>query len=186
MGKYDSSRTRVVPVFNALMDRDPTGVEWLLPLLNLGSGATGKLTELSGQLISSHAKWWGKKERRLSPPCSLLTWLVTHVSAPSSESFWGSPVTREKRERLVARDPKTVAEALRLLEQSVSKAWYVLEGAFQPDVYLETENFIVVIEGKRTERKATSSTTWMPFRSQMLRHMDAAWEVSGGGKSSDL
>lgn len=45
MGKYDSSRTRVVSVFDALMDRDPTGVEWLLPLLNLGSGAAERLTE---------------------------------------------------------------------------------------------------------------------------------------------
>jgi hypothetical protein len=39
---------------------------------------------------------------------------------------------------------------------------------------------LVVIEGKRTERKATAVTTWMRSRSQMLRHMDAAWDISGG------
>jgi hypothetical protein len=38
----------------------------------------------------------------------------------------------------------------------------------------------MVIEGKRTEPKATTVTTWMPMRSQMLRHMDAAWDIRGG------
>jgi len=44
MGTYDSSRTRVAPVFDALMDRDPTGQTWLLPLLELGSRSVGRLT----------------------------------------------------------------------------------------------------------------------------------------------
>jgi hypothetical protein len=39
---------------------------------------------------------------------------------------------------------------------------------------------LVVIEGKRTERKATTVTTWMRSRSQMLRHMDAAVDISQG------
>lgn len=86
----------------------------------------------------------------------------------------------EKRRKLVAKDMATVAEALALLEQPLPpRAWYILEGRSRPDVFLETESIIVVIEGKRTERAATELTTWMPRRSQMLRHMDAAWEVRG-------
>jgi hypothetical protein len=54
-----------------------------------------------------------------------------------------------------------------------------LEGLSQPDAYLETDELIVVIEGKRTEPTATKRTTWMPKRCQMLRHMDAAWEIRG-------
>ena len=42
-----------------------------------------------------------------------------------------------------------------------------------------TPDALVVIEGKRTETGPTTSTTWMPVRHQMLRHMDAAWEVRG-------
>jgi hypothetical protein len=86
----------------------------------------------------------------------------------------------EKRRKLVAKDAATIAEALALLEQPLRpRTWYVLEGRSQPDAFLEAESVIIVIEGKRTERKATEVTTWMPRRSQMLRHMDAAWEIRG-------
>jgi len=55
-----------------------------------------------------------------------------------------------------------------------------LKADSQPDALVETETLLLVVEGKRTERKATVATTWMRRRSQMLRHMDAAWEVRGG------
>lgn len=180
MGILNSSLTRVAPIFDCLFQRDPTGMSWVLPLLSSGSHANGKLEGLSGQLIKDHELWWGKRERRLLPPKSLLSWLPEHLSAPSSEKLWGSPATREKREKLVKKDPWTIAEARERLKGPYRKAWYTLEGISQPDVFLETEHFIVVIEGKRTERKATTTTTWMPGRSQMLRHMDAAWEIRGG------
>lgn len=37
MGKYDSSRTRVAPLFDALLARDNSGESWLDALLALGS-----------------------------------------------------------------------------------------------------------------------------------------------------
>jgi hypothetical protein len=82
---------------------------------------------------------------------------------------------------LLHRDPEVIGEALALLARpSVpAKAWYVLEGPSQPDVYLQTEEAIVVIEGKRTESGPTTTTSWMPGRHQMLRHMDCAWELRG-------
>lgn len=184
MGKKNSSHTRVEPVFDALMDKDPTGGSWLPQLLQMGSRSTGRTGNLAaGSLESGHPRWWGKKERRLDPPKTLLQWLVRNAKAPSSKVLWGSAGTKEKREHLVAGDPVTVAEALRLLEGShTPRAWYVLEGQSQPDACFVTESYILVIEGKRTEREATASTTWMPQRSQMLRHMDAAMEVRDGRK----
>lgn len=181
MGRYDSSLTRVVPVFNTLLSRDRSGASWLGPLLNLGSRRTLQGLELDpGSLLSEHPACWGTNEKRLAPPVSLLRWLVQNVSAPAHERLWGSPDVMEKRRKLAARDTATVAEALALLEQPLrDRAWYVLEGRSRPDVFLETESLIVVIEGKRTERAATEVTTWMPRRSQMLRHMDAAWEIRG-------
>jgi hypothetical protein len=59
------------------------------------------------------------------------------------------------------------------------RAWYVLEGPSCPDVFLETDDLIVVIEGKRTESGPTTATNWMPVRHQMLRHVDTAWEIRG-------
>jgi hypothetical protein len=39
MGEYNSSVTRVWPVFDWLFQDDPTGAKWLPPLLKLGSRA---------------------------------------------------------------------------------------------------------------------------------------------------
>lgn len=60
--------------------------------------------------------------------------------------------------------------------------WHIFEGSTQPDVYLETEELIVVIEGKRTEHGPTTKTKWMNGRHQMLRHIDCAWEIRGHKK----
>lgn len=138
MGTYDSSRTRVAPVFDALMDREPSGQTW--SLLELGSRSVGRLpNSTKPALIPNHPRWWGNNERRLDPPQSLLRWLIANASAPASEGFWGGVGTRAKRERLVARDPEVIAEALRLLKSSSTfRKWYVLEGRSQPDALLET------------------------------------------------
>jgi hypothetical protein len=58
--------------------------------------------------------------------------------------------------------------------------WFVLEGDSFPDAFLETEALVLVVEGKRTERSTTTKTKWMKKRSQLIRHMDAAWEVAAG------
>jgi hypothetical protein len=73
-----------------------------------------------------------------------------------------------------------IMEALALLQTRPSgQAWHILEGHTYPDVFLATPDALVVIEGKRTEAGPTTSTTWMPVRHQMLRHMDAASEIRG-------
>lgn len=182
MGKQDSSRTRVEPVFNALIDRDASGRTWLASLLGLGSRSGGRIDAMRvGTLMRNHPRWWGKSERRLAAPRALLRWLVCNCSRPTSATLWGGAATRVRREGLVIREPAMIAKALRLLEEApAARGWYVLEGPSQPDACLETDSLLIVIEGKRTERKATTTTTWMPFRSQMLRHMDAAWGVRNG------
>lgn len=182
MGKYNSTATRVTPIFKALMDAAPTGNRWLRPILSLGSRSEGRLGDLAYFLAPQDQRQWGKNERRLLPPLSLLKWLVENISPPLHESLWGAPATRAKRERLVNRDPAARDEALQLLNGPYRKAWYTLEGKSQPDAFFEGEDFIIVIEGKRTERKSTTTTTWMPERNQMLRHMDAAWEIAQGRK----
>jgi hypothetical protein len=83
---------------------------------------------------------------------------------------------------LTDHDPNVIAEAMKLLDGAGAadeRAWYVLEGPSCPDVFLESDDLVVVIEGKRTEPAATTTTTWMPVRHQMLRHLDAAWDMRG-------
>src|SRR5437016_12679330 len=181
MGVHNSSRTRVTPVFDSLFERDPTGRSWLLPLMRLGSRAASLRLPTDEVLLPDHQRTWGPNERRLNAPTPLLRWLVQNAFPPTSDALWGGKRARSYREKLVVRDPDTVRIALEKLELSVPRrARYVLEGQSQPDAYLETTEFVLVVEGKRTEREATSTTTWMPKRSQMLRHMDAAsWATSG-------
>ena len=183
MGIFNSSKTRVAPMFDRLIASDPTGRSWLPTLLALPAGGAPFAEPTSCDLgIVSH--WWegNPAERAMAPPLSLLRWLVDHVVAPEdSSAVWNtSAETCLKRRGLVDRDPGTIREALDALQtQPTNRAWYVLEGKSYPDVYLETQDTIVVIEGKRTEGKPTRATSWMPGRHQMWRHIDCAWEGRG-------
>src|SRR5688572_28071497 len=184
MGRFDSSKTRVVPVFNALFERDPTGGTWLSALASFGTRSKVLQNPLGlGTLHRDHPRYWGKNERRLVPPPTLLRWLVCNATKPASDKLWGSPQVRKKREELVRLEEPTIKEALELLDAPRRRgAWYVLEGESCPDAFLETDKVLFVIEGKRTERQLTTTTTWMPKRSQVIRHMDAAWEIRGPRK----
>lgn len=186
MGKYDSSKTRVQPVFNELIRRMGVSADWLPALLGLPEyGAPEASVALEADPVLKRQAWVGnpasdEKEQSLSPPLSLLSWLARSLTLPVGVTLDpGNDVDRQ-RKKLIERDPETIAKALEMLKRhGGSKKWYVLEGPSQPDVYLETEKTIVVIEGKRTETGPTTHTTWMAGRHQMLRNIDAAWEIRG-------
>ena len=181
MGIYDSSRTRVAPVFGRLQCLDPSGRLWLQGLLELAN--TRKLpSPQAGTSRLRLAKWW-PKEAKLAAPPGLLRWLLENAEEPRSAAAWGrSPEVMANRRRVVDRDADTLAGALKSLQERrpSRRAWYVLEGPSQPDVFLDTAEAVVVIEGKRTEPDLATSTAWMPVRHQMLRHLDAAWEHRQG------
>ena len=181
MGSRDSSRTRVAPVFEELVRRDPTGATWLPKLLRLGSRAEDvRIPSDLGTLRTTHPHWWGNNERSLKPPVALLEWLVLNITAGAVAASGDIGMVLDKRRALAAGDPATVAEALAAIRQGVSgRRWHNLEGESRPDAYLETERIVLVVEGKRTERSCTSKTKWMPVRSQLIRHMDAATDISG-------
>ena len=146
------------------------------------SGRPSTAPQCRGELQRHH---WNRedstlKEIRLDPPRALLRYLVEHP-APSIVEGQMSEATRAKRRALLAGDQGVTREALALLEQTPlrSKVWYVLEGQTQPDAYLETDECIVVVEGKRTEPEPTTHTMAMSGRHQMLRHLDCAWQTRG-------
>ena len=170
-GKYDSSKTRVRPVFDALW---ATGCDWLPKLLALPTGGCAGAQVKPGDLtiIERH---WEPHEKCLNPPVSLLAWIIRNVN-----SFASTMPDNEFRKQLAAGDPRTIERALHLLRtEGVSASWYIFEGPTCPDVYLATPDALVVIEGKRTERSTTINTTWLLGRHQIWRHIDAAWEVRG-------
>lgn len=184
-GPNDSSKTRVQPVFDELFRQDKTGIKWVSRLVGLPTCPGNVMTPSVPP--APLTRWgWGDAEIPLAAPLSLLQWLVSNAVLNNKPAHLKtSALTQRKRNLLLKSDPATIVEAQRLLRQCDPlsgrlRKWYVLEGNTQPDVYLESEKFIVVIEGKRTESRPTVGTTWMPIRHQMLRHLDAAWEYRNG------
>lgn len=181
MGLQDSTKTRVEPVFDELLARDETGNTWLSKLAALPA-RPGVVAPVVPPAPLTRSRW-GDEEIGLPAPRSLLVWLVRNAALVNEEAHRNtSKSTREKRDLLLKHDAATADEAMRFLsrEPVSARAWYVLEGVTRPDVYLESEKCIVVIEGKRTELGPTISTTWMATRHQMLRHLDCAWECRKG------
>jgi hypothetical protein len=181
MGIFDSSRTRIAPVFGRLQCLDPSGRLWLQGLLELANTRKAQRPD-AGPSRLRVAKWW-PREARLAAPPGLLRWLLENAEEPRDAGAWGrKPEVKENRRRVVDRDADTLAQALRSLEERrpSPRAWYVLEAPSQPDVYLDSDDIVIVVEGKRTETAPTTSTAWMSVRHQMLRHLDAAWEHRAG------
>ena len=171
----DSSKTRVAPIMDQVSG---TGADWLRRLLKLpqhGFEGASVDARLSLEVMVSA---WEPKEQPLQPPVGLLSWLIRNLEVRPKESDTSDAA--ERRRKLCDRNPDTIREALQLLRTTGgSRSWPILEGTTYPDVFIETRDAVVVIEGKRTESGPTTGTTWMPVRHQMLRHMDAAWEIRG-------
>jgi hypothetical protein len=186
-GRFNSSKTRVVPIFDALVEMDPTGHAWLERLLRLPQRFDGSRAELPidpGGL--SERCWDGKSgggEKRLDPPTPLLRWLIEHPPMSLSQlSPNDLSDTAKWRRRLAAGDDEARQKALHLLDAQTGRrrGWHIFEGPTSVDVYLATPTLIAVIEGKRTERTPTTSTEWMPVRHQLLRNLDGALEIANG------
>jgi hypothetical protein len=93
----------------------------------------------------------------------------------------GGSSTVPNRDKLFAGDEAALAEALAALGKDTvpPRAWYVFEGPTSVDAYLRTSRYVVLVEGKRTEPGATTHTSWMDVRHQVLRNIDAAWDIHG-------
>jgi hypothetical protein len=175
--QFDSSVTRVAPVFCALANPGQPG--WVGELLDLVSEGSGSRPWADLDLRPLEGRW-GQEEAALLPPVSLLSWLVRHMHRLPIVIPDGDDETTKKRRALMEGDPATIQRALASLRSSsVDRAWWVLEGPTCPDAYIVTPDALIVIEGKRTEAGPTTHTTRMPNRHQMLRHIDAAWEIRG-------
>lgn len=171
-GQFDSSKTRVAPVFDALAC---LGVaDWPRGLLLLAEGRVSTIPDLN---FAFQRGFWGNDEQGLEPPLSLLRWLVRNVQPRAGE--------RSERELLFRRDAATIERALAELDAMTSwpgRKWYLFEGKTFPDALIETPDALIVVEGKRTEPAPTTHTTWMSRRDQIWRHIDAAWGVRGTRK----
>jgi hypothetical protein len=144
VGDYNSSITRVWPVFDSLFRADPTGTAWLRSLLKLGSQATradrriihsnpgpllpelarfelalpGPLKEVLGpRRAAKIGRIRNAYETQLPPSAEFLRWLLEHpkqLTWPKLAHQF-SPSTLNRRTRLLAGESIAREEALKEL-----------------------------------------------------------------------
>ena len=181
MGIYNSSLTRVQPVFEHLYERDQSGTSWLLPLLRLASHPNRVPVDFGpGQLVEPP-----RYEFPAPPPREFLRFLLTHpdhLSNPA-EHVWRkwSATTQAKRRALLSGDRTVQREGLTLLEEATDlsqRTWWRFEGVTYVDCALFTQSTVVFIEGKRTEEGPSQEVTWWTGRNQVIRNLECVSEVA--------
>jgi hypothetical protein len=172
------------------------GGDWLSALLGAAPEAERVLGELVGSpgemlpdLLALRSR--GKASRacfeyEVLPDKSFLRWCVLHpeeLTWPKGEAY-GEETTRKRCALLYDKAPGRAAtqqEALRLIEENPpsARAWWRFEGSSWIDCVIMTDRLVVTVEGKRTEQ-LSATTDWYPKRSQLVRNLEAARQLSKG------
>jgi hypothetical protein len=184
MGKYNSSLTRVQPIFNSLYKTDNTGKSWIRDLLKMANRNT---TNYSKNEIFNDFGVLTKEpqfEFQLNPPNGFLKWLINNPDKLSNpdKKYWDklSKETIEKRRKLLRADMNIINEANKNIDTyaKYSRVWWILEGVTYVDCALLTTDCIILIEGKRTEFGASKEILWYKKRNQVIRNLECASEYS--------
>jgi len=168
VGRYDSSKTRVRPIFEALYAQDESG-SWVEPLLRMGGRSP--LIHL-GRLVEPP-----RFELVAPPPKAFLFWLVKNPTE-WPENWKKLKARQEIRDaRLLLADGSNLTDALAAIERAgnTSKGysgWWCLEGSTHVDCALFMENAVVFIEGKRTEYGPSKSIGFAQKRNQIMRNLE--------------
>jgi hypothetical protein len=149
---------------------------------------------ISGNVLKYHGvesiELPGCFEKSIPPSYRFLRWLIEHperLTWPNHGKARFSTLAQAKREDLFGwhgaeRQAAVQKEALAVLERFGAKRahrkWWAFEGITDVDCFLETENLILLIEGKRTE-PLSAFTNWYPGRSQLVRNLEVAQELAG-------
>jgi hypothetical protein len=203
VGRYNSSITRVRPFFQYLINEDITGQSWLSALLSLfpnikivfpdhqNIGALlHELTtkaEFSDKILKRHGinniQLEHCFEYSLPPTKRFLSWLIQHPNSLHPPAHLSNDKEKRKyRENLLGRNGLELQQvacqtALHELDKNgplgSGKQWWAFEGFTEVDCYLEIPEFILLIEGKRTEN-LSQSVSWYPHRNQLIRNLEAA------------
>ena len=185
MGKYDSSKYRVVPLVDAIKFNQRNFDAFL------NSVKTRKIPSLICPLDNS-AYFYGTKEKQLNPTKKHLRMLLRYIAENKSVQEY---INNKHRAELCGSDPikknAKAEEALQLIEKNYNhtalpRAWYIFEGATNPDIYIEGDDYIIICEGKWTEPHITTKTTHLngenEQRNQMIRHIQGALNNNPKGK----
>lgn len=189
------------PFFSALFARDPSGRSWLPALLAAtphGRDALGELVDEPGSLEISLAV--NGASGRLAcfdypaaPPRDLLAWFIDHPDRlvwPDGARF-PPTVARLRRALIDDEPPGARAKAQDRAREHLPTAspftddWWRFEDVTTLDCALLTNRLVVTVIGKRIEPLAPA-TPWYPARSELVRALEAAKQLSQGRRWASL
>ena len=138
-------------------------------------------------------------EHPAPPSVGFLRWLIEHPErlrwperSPGVRVSYGAP-TQRHREALVhgSAEEREAAQALALSEleglgaAGSRRRWWAFEGFTEVDCWLETDQLLLFVEGKRTE-PLSPSTHWFPQRNQLVRNMEVVGDLAGSRAAAVL
>ncbi|MDD2230041.1 MAG: hypothetical protein PHY48_11575 [Candidatus Cloacimonetes bacterium] len=205
-GLYNSSITRVRPFFRQLYSEDRTGDTWL-PKLLLAMPKNKKYSTSLAQKVCKITPYYLEVrnfrdkilgeiplercfEYSIPPSKSFVKWLIENpheLSWPNKGKKTYREETQISREQLLGMHGRelqdySTQDALKELErfgvEDSKKKWWAFEGFTEMDCLLETDDFLLGIEGKRTE-PISPATSWFPQRNQIIRNLEVLKEKAG-------
>ena len=180
MGKHNSSLTRINPLGDAIINNHKLVNRLLSLVMSCDSFEFGDFNN-SNVFYSG-----GQGEKALEPSQSHLAAIIEKIII--DEKFRSYVRKKDKstkfnkilRNKLFDLDLET--KEIEIAKSSF-KDWNTFETNSYPDLFIENDKFIIVIEGKRIEPDITRSTTYLPNRCQMVRHIENALEYCKGKKT---
>jgi hypothetical protein len=144
----------------------------------------GNLRKVLGNERAKKLKWLRTAfEKDFPPTHEFLRWMLKNPqrlqwpTAENGKERTFSTATRTRRKRFMGGDAEVSLEGLRELEtHGVSgsrRKWWAFEGYSSVDCWLETEHFVLLVEGKRTEA-ISRATDWFASRNQLARYVEVA------------
>jgi len=175
MGENNSTKTHVAPLGRTLLKHHDI-LNDLLDLIGCGDVNFGEFRDEDVFFSDSERQ---KKEKHLPPPRSHLEGILSAIAEDKDGAlaFFKKALAAEEKEKRVSE--QTTKERLRFAEGIIPKeealkhlkGWAKLEKGSYPDLFVENENYILLVEGKLTEPSTTQRVRYIANRSQMVRHI---------------
>ena len=199
----DPQSARVRPFFEALFTRDPSGGSWLPQLLEAapyGDARLGDLAQSPGWLVTPLAVRGATGrlacfDYPAHPPKELLRWFIDHpgqlrwVEAPGVSAdairlrralVLDEPLGAQVRAQDRARD-------LLVSRSAYAREWWRFEEPVVLDCVLITPRLVVTVTAKDKDKEGLCPTTpWYPQRTDLIRGLEAARQMSGGRRWASL
>lgn len=168
MTKYNSTYYRIIPLMEYLSN-NLDKLNELMMLLNVSF--TTSPIEIK----------YGDDEKLLKPKKEFLIKILDYIRTidPSLLEYKKSrhELYFENRD-LKTKEAKERIEKIYDTLKPNSKLWYIFEEFTHPDIFIEGDDYIIIGEGKWTEKSNTTHTTNLPKRCQMIRHIEGALNYS--------